>query len=97
MLLQNKGNAYLLEINNMFDKKTMPNRNIDDWVRCFLLVRTKARKAFAEVKHYGAMPVQDFPINKREEKNRNKDFNKEKPLLSNHQKADKAKQKYLSL
>jgi hypothetical protein len=45
MLAQNKDNPYFLKMKTLFNNKTMPNKTLNDWVTCFLKVRTEARQA----------------------------------------------------
>jgi hypothetical protein len=100
MLAQNKDNAYFLKMKTYFNDKTMPNRTLNDWVTCFLKVRTEARKALTIVDYFGVNPNQDPRINKRNEKSKERDYrdNSNDQLgQTNQQKSDKAKQKYLKL
>jgi hypothetical protein len=75
MLAQNKDNPYFLKMKTLFNNKTMPNKTLNDWVTCFLMIRTEARQALATVDYFELNPTHDQRINKRD-KNKERDYSK---------------------
>lgn len=99
MLAQNKNNPYFLAMQTYFANKTMPNRTINDWVACFLKVRTEARKALATCEYFGATSLHEPKI-KRHDKNKEKaerNNSNDKIGQNNQEKSEKKKEKYQKL
>ena len=100
MLNQNKDNPYFLSMKTHFNDKTMPNKTMNDWVTCFLKIRTEARQALAVVDYF-EHPNQDQRINKRDNRNKERDHSKDsfndQIGQSNKQKSERKKEAYQKL